>query len=80
MAALPIKTKTCISKGRMSKSGERIIVTTCKVEGSEAVLIFKDGILHGVTGNATLADVDRFTAMAGKTAASMGITIEELAM
>ena len=48
---MPMEIGSCSEGYRVSKGGAQIHVETCSVEGSLAVLIFKDGVLRGVTGN-----------------------------
>ena len=48
---MPMEIASCSEGYRVGKGGQQVHVETCSVEGSLAVLIFKDGVLRGVTGN-----------------------------
>jgi hypothetical protein len=70
----PYTIDKCITKGRGGGSGASKF-QWCTLTENEAVLIFKDGRLKGVSGNASYEDVEAIAAFIGSTAESMGISI-----
>ncbi len=63
---MPITYGNCTPIVRVNKNGEVIETEYCKVEGSRAVLIFKNGALQGVTGNPTKDEATKLAGQIGK--------------
>lgn len=79
MALPEINIRRCINKGRAGSKGVTKF-TWCFIEGSEAILVLADGIVKGVTGNASFEEVETLGALIGQSAANVGITSAMLEM
>ena len=55
----------CGKSYRVSKGGNLIELEYCTVPESNGVLMFKNGVLNGVSGNPSKADAEKFAKLIG---------------